>query len=728
MFHCTTKTVYRQPPGAHDVESAREELLGQSDWAGLTTTRPARLNHSARVDRERVGRRRKVSTLKRKRAAPQASAEREGHDKMRPLRRAPSLRTEDISIRVGSNIHRTQTTPSIFARKGSTQPTGGQTAQWLPVAEPPNNSRQDTGSQAPDDCGPKLEEHGFHTRNGSATGPTPTIKANLVPLKEAVELSLSSWDMVREHSSKSRSRTDAPSSLLPSDPSFLEELRCNLGVDPGSIHSQDNGTFTRLLDPHEHSTPQNARPKLPLIFQSVIGITDNTELVAGQESALPPFQQRDARQDSSILRTTPRPDAQGAQLPGLSFHDIPGSARTARRPRFALDAQIDLEHTVELMERQTYRRDGSVLSTSKVHQGLPADDAQFSHDIDTSAKSNRLDMNFHKLTNLSPGQAGPRTLRHTLETNRDRSTYASHTPHVTTYLSPALDDTRGQKNHHGQVTHVTNYPTFAAPSDVPVDNDAWTKFAFPAKLSEMNDSFQRAASHLRAKAGRAHQLVPSSTDDFSSVSGDNSSFDIDAHNTDLMTDPFESSRSIPTGVNTSLFIRSSRDSELTETDFLSRLSPMEGCLDERLVDLSVYNNAARTEHSFWTAPGLGAHLPRPSASASTDAMLKPLVPAKRATRLPAEAATTGSRRRCFHTSAPSPQKASPWSFNIRTKARQGSTRTVTGQNSKTPLALPRSPVLYSTNNFDTSQNPTHRYWTWDQQSFAPVADAAKSPG
>ena len=120
----------RQPGIAHDVDYARNDLLGTSDWVGLATTRPARFNKGLRDDMKKFGRRRKVTSLKRKHAEPQANTSGRMQSTRRAARQIPSLRTEDISVRVGSNIHRTQTTPSMLGIQGSTKPQE-ETFGWL---------------------------------------------------------------------------------------------------------------------------------------------------------------------------------------------------------------------------------------------------------------------------------------------------------------------------------------------------------------------------------------------------------------------------------------------------------------------------------------------------------------------------------------------------------------------------------------------------------------------
>jgi hypothetical protein len=50
--------------------------------------------------------------------------------------------------------------------------------------------------------------------------------------------------------------------------------------------------------------------------------------------------------------------------------------------------------------------------------------------------------------------------------------------------------------------------------------------------------------------------------------------------------------------------------ETSEADFLTQMSPMEGRLDERLVDISAYTNAARSVRSYIPAPSLKVRSPR----------------------------------------------------------------------------------------------------------------------
>jgi hypothetical protein len=56
--------------------------------------------------------------------------------------------------------------------------------------------------------------------------------------------------------------------------------------------------------------------------------------------------------------------------------------------------------------------------------------------------------------------------------------------------------------------------------------------------------------------------------------------------------------------------RSMASAETSEADFLTQMSPMEGRLDERLVDVSACTNAARSVRSYIPAPGLKVCSPR----------------------------------------------------------------------------------------------------------------------
>ncbi|MCJ1368426.1 hypothetical protein MMC16_007569 [Acarospora aff. strigata] len=96
------------------LEDKRQSLLRQGDWVGTALTRPLKMSFPASNDKNRIGRRRKLSEQDRIR---QAARPRQIYQPLRKEMLLPSRREwedsggrEDISIRIGGQIHGSQRT------------------------------------------------------------------------------------------------------------------------------------------------------------------------------------------------------------------------------------------------------------------------------------------------------------------------------------------------------------------------------------------------------------------------------------------------------------------------------------------------------------------------------------------------------------------------------------------------------------------------------------------
>jgi hypothetical protein len=127
-------------------------------------------------------------------------------------------------------------------------------------------------------------------------------------------------------------------------------------------------------------------------------------------------------------------------------------------------------------------------------------------------------------------------------------------------------------------------------------------------------------------------------------------------------------KTIRTAANTTLNMQ--QNSELTyqsipsETDFLTQMSPMTGYLDDRIVNVSTYNNAARTVRSSVDGPSVSAKRSASSAfgdeshdqydeiSSSDNRVQKPSSPAMQ--RIPLDTLHQPPLRANYHQSIQSP--------------------------------------------------------------------------
>jgi hypothetical protein len=155
------------------------------------------------------------------------------------------------------------------------------------------------------------------------------------------------------------------------------------------------------------------------------------------------------------------------------------------------------------------------------------------------------------------------------------------------------------------------------------ENEAWMKYVFPKDFGRMQKDF--AFGHAPSLKGQDQ------TSAFSVLHGQvqhSSSSGPDRDPKSLLASPMHSRLSVPSAANATIF-DARRDIVApyvrSETDFLSRFSPMEGVLDERLVNISVHNNAAATDHSFISLPQAKPEL----SQARLQTPMRQVIPAKR---------------------------------------------------------------------------------------------------
>ena len=618
----------RQPAIANDVEYARNDLLGISDWVGLATTRPARFNKGGRDDMKKFGRRRKVTSLKRKHAEPEAITS----GLMQPIRRAArqmsSLRTEDISVRVGSNIHRTQTTPSMLGIQGSAKPRE-ETSDGLmhPPAAPGRSGTSDTASNKSRHSKRRSPEPVLASQVVRTTTFESPNGASLVSLNEAVDLHLDSWDRVRTHSSYSRSQTNDSIAMLPSDPGFVLPSGSH-GTGHGSSVSQNRNRLAESAFTRDHSQRQSSTVSTPSIIERGLAV-GVLELEAGQSSGPARL-----RQGSYRLPSTPRlrmsENTQSVLSPQLPSPSVFVPTVTETSPRYTLEEQVDLEQRVEELEHIASNGANGGRRISGRHSPLP--------------------------TRYSP---------------------------VLSRQSHSGDD---QKAHS---TRKINRPALAPVPKPAADNEAWMKFVFPDEERENRNIFEIDATHLRNQRVTQRPAKSINSGLLSDQAG-SSSLQVRSNCLRSESRRVESSQSVKTGANASLFIPVSQTHAPTETDFLSMFSPMEGCLDERAMNLSEYNNAAQTEHSFWGTSELEPQRSRPSPIAAADAYDRPRVPAKRPAQSFLEKDPATSRKRRTYEPVPPQQRPSLSGFGSSIKAMHGSLKIPAIRDR--PLA--RSPPLF----------------------------------
>src|SRR5271170_7958655 len=114
---------------ANTLQNAKRSLLKKSDWMGLSAARPLKMAFATVQEMESIGKRRKITETdgQRKAAVLQDSKSQSAtnrHRRMSKNRSNTSIpHAEDVSIRIGGDIHQTQTM-SLLTNGGRPTPNG----------------------------------------------------------------------------------------------------------------------------------------------------------------------------------------------------------------------------------------------------------------------------------------------------------------------------------------------------------------------------------------------------------------------------------------------------------------------------------------------------------------------------------------------------------------------------------------------------------------------------
>lgn len=138
------------------------------------------------------------------------------------------------------------------------------------------------------------------------------------------------------------------------------------------------------------------------------------------------------------------------------------------------------------------------------------------------------------------------------------------------------------------------------------ENQAWMRFILQDDLDAISNDFYRGPNtQARNVRGTPHGWLKHCLGDDGTLSEDRELRPSQSHDRSTST-PMHTIR---TNANTAIHEADPHAGSLargriapSETDFLSQLSPMEGQLDERLFNPSVYTNPAHTERSYVAAP------------------------------------------------------------------------------------------------------------------------------
>ena len=541
----------------------KRRLLQKTDWVGLAATKPAQISFQPAEEMERIGRRRKVTNQERRQKAQQTRRPQPHHNIIRPFRHRdsqsvqPAINEKDYSIRIGSNIHQTQTTKESFqqsirsSRSQSTHPDSMlldklDTPQIL-TSVPRQRLRDEEPSRG------------------------QSVSSGLISLKDA--RNLKTFDEILQRSS-SQARQ-------------ISSVRTGRGTKHTPMAS------IARLDPQASDSDLMPGPGRAADTPSLPSMPQLQKHPASQ------VRQTSSEQKSQLSPSEPR-------QPNSARLGFSGSGRQAHR--FTIDEQASAEQEASIssdLSLEGRERRSPVPSMQYEQQRLLSDQVRRANtpaNDTATATTVSSDHNTQRRYGGHNGLSPSFDIDHRQAFNGEDSTSKRHSPwkpHPHTNLRDRFEraKTEYERNAAKEDTpHGDPQEPAQALSD---ENEAWMKYVFPKDFGRIQTTFSFAKPGPTAPSSRASFTSWQDTRSQNSTGNDPAIFYYSPPKPHVA----RSQMSIATAANATLFdpIQApAAGASETETDFLSRFSPMEGVIDERLADGSVYNNPARTEKSWAT--------------------------------------------------------------------------------------------------------------------------------
>ncbi len=627
------------------LDAVKRDLLRRSDWMGLTTARPLHMKFPSAQELENIGRRRKITREDRKR---QEGAQTGHHRYPAPdpvsrhrwrQHQSDEMQVEGASIRIGSNIHQSQTTPMhSLSRKPPSVICDSESSESMLLDKEVSTCHQSVDiASSPKTALPD-------SRGSIKPSRRTTNQRSLVPLEQVRDSESFDQVMARSDSVSKRSLGD----LQQRPSTSLKRRAANRSLASEEVKSSSIVVGCRLLQSTpSHSEDSNLQTKSKKQRQRPVSGENVEQPAPGSLSSdfSPPARgcnynhEGRLRSSSDGIHRVPfnsflrrgesevdclAPDSDQNQL-----HD---------RPKFTLELQVEADaQAAKMADASTsdYRHPDGIVTKHHENHSLPwihpklADgvtdrifgrgdavrEGQQSESTGirpalASTKHPDAVLQNHSRSHLEPAQSS----RSPGRTTRREVDSRSITPSSTVLQVKKASQNRSQlgngnpirqrlgrfqqTGHEDDRGHIR-----AAQSDV---NQAWMRFILQDDLSAISNNIYQnpdiAAHSARSPPQRWLRHRPSG--------GGTLSEDRELQSTQLQNqNSFSPVPTIRTTANTAIH---EAESDLgfvpfgqvapSETDFLSQLSPMEGQLDERLLNPSIYTNPARTERSYIAAP------------------------------------------------------------------------------------------------------------------------------
>jgi hypothetical protein len=583
------------------LEHVRRRLLKHRDWSGLALARPRPVTFRSPSEMDKIGRRRKFSKTNAEKSGPKR-AQREDRrvrpteTKLRALREGQTyghtsdLDQLDCSIRIGSHIHQTQTTAS---------------------AAPSNVAAPKESTISHEEEAPQYQRD--HAELSLTEISEEIVSPFLIPLSEARQMK--TFDEVQYRSSSIVRQ--ASSSSNPFNPTSHRK-KWSLDKGGGNVATdvaQSNHRSAPALDVSPHFSQANSEESSDAILKDFVG-----ERTASRRAAVQGHQHDDstsARNESSRLLVD-------------------------TRPRFTIDHQV-------LLERQIGRN----RDTSPSHLTLSVPSLPQSHEVGSNKQLS--DLATPSESSLPPN-SGPQEMSDSYSSHYSRQepprkrqkVMDSDTHHPDTHPEYALSDSFSHETDQREITsdggvnmrerflqakkhHQLSTPagslSASARQMTPLgrrtgsENEEWMKYVFHEDFDRRVKTFSfwpptkhPLGERYKSNPAPMYQSLPQSHPDRSVYESIGRS----------------SSISVPNGVNASMYpaFAPPSQNELnpslpSETDFVSRLSPMEGVIDDGLGPVSLHGNAALSNRSFFSLPQQRRATTIPSNVRSVPSFVRP---------------------------------------------------------------------------------------------------------
>ena len=593
------------------LREIKRSLLQRSDWMAISLVRPLQIDFPDAEEMQMIGKRRRIKQGDRakRRDLPQYNPPPSLDQRLQYARnpaRSSEVDSPYFSIRMGSKIHQSQKTdhPANLA----SNPASSETMLL---------EREDTRPdfKRPPDL-PKTDE--LHGRQDRKIFENDHSSTNLLPLHQVLDSE--NFDQVKARSAslspaKKDSKPEAFSTSWTTrraagrDIASSSEVPASQGLSKESIYPS-SPPFQRS---QKAASPVGiASSRLPAEDPSLA--SSNPSNGPDIEHRVPAFSKHVGKDHSGECGmqprntnrvSTPRLCAQKA-MHGIQKDRCPTESGSVLKPRvFTIERQIEDANIIQRrIDNKVASPVAAVENVTTFSAALEARPVYMNqNDVPSQVK------NLSQSISLGRAQAhgspkGPRYFEQ--NSNGQMATQSSLSPISENAKFPnvgQIENLRSSPSHTirdpmrkrlGQEIASRHQDTSSV-SHEQKENERWMKFVFGPDFEKVKNRFHPVAqgSIAQNKLERPGLGKPNDIESLVEEPRWDSSEEAD----------LASAKTIRTSANTVLHRPSLGDTsdtriEPTETDFVSRLSPMTGYLDERLGLISNYTNPARTDRSF----------------------------------------------------------------------------------------------------------------------------------